>query len=223
MTIYRHYTALEQKMEPLTEKQRKVLEFLEGRLAEGRPPSQRHIAAHFHLAQNAVFQLIRYLKQKGYLRDIGGHRGLRLSEQYLRQKACGQGLPIIGSVAAGRPILAEENIEDYLDPGNLVKTAKGDFLLKVVGDSMVDEGILDGDLVVVTATRQVRTGRIAVVLIDDDATVKRVCFEPGKITLRPANRLAGYKPQSYKLPADNVRIIGEVVACLRTNIDGGRS
>ncbi len=209
-------------MTPLTEKQRKVLEFLEGRLAEGRPPSQRHIAAHFHLAQNAVFQLIRYLKQKGYLTDVGGHRGLRLSAQYLQEKGHRHGLPIVGRVAAGRPILAEENIEDYLNPGSLIKTANGDFLLRVVGDSMVDDGILDGDLVAVRPTRQIRTARIAVVLIDDDATVKRVYLEPGRITLKPANRLAGYKPQSYKLPADNVRIIGEVMACFRTNIDGGQ-
>lgn len=207
-------------MDPLTEKQRKVLEFLEGRLAEGRPPSQRQIAAHFHLAQNAVFQLITYLKQKNYLTDIGGHRGLRLSDEYLRQKTR-PGLPIIGRVAAGRPILAEENIAGYIDPGSLFRPAKGDFLLKVAGDSMIDDGILDGDLVAVRPTPQIRPGRIAVVLIDDDATVKRVFPEPGQITLKPANRLAGYKPQSFKLPADNIRIIGEVVACLRTNIDGG--
>ena len=73
-------------MQPLTEKQRKVLEFLEGRLTEGRPSSQRQIAAHFGLAQNAVFQLIRYLKQKGYLIDIGGHRGLRSITERLGTK-----------------------------------------------------------------------------------------------------------------------------------------
>ena len=77
-------------MEPLTVKQRQVLEFVEGRLGEERPPSQREIADHFGLVQNAAYQLVGYLRKKGYLVDAGGHRGLRLSPEYLQERR-GQG------------------------------------------------------------------------------------------------------------------------------------
>jgi repressor LexA len=136
-------------MEPLTAKQRQVLEFVAGRLGEGTPPSQREIADHFGLVQNAAYQLVGYLKKKGYLVDAGGHRGLRLSPEYLEQRRESEGLPIIGRVAAGTPILAQENIEGYLNVEKLFGRGEGTFLLRVAGDSMIDEGIMDGDLVVV--------------------------------------------------------------------------
>jgi len=80
-------------MESLTKKQQKILAFIENRLSDNDPPSQREIAEHFGLAQNAVYQLVVYLKQKGYLADTGGHRGLRLSESYLEQIQQAEGIP----------------------------------------------------------------------------------------------------------------------------------
>lgn len=161
-------------MEPLTEKQQQVLEFIVGRLRENHPPSQREIARHFTLAQNAVYQLVGYLRKKGYLVDSGGHRGLRLSEAYLRQTEQTAGLPILGRVAAGEPILAQENIEGYLNCEKLFGRSEGTFALKVSGDSMIDEGIMDGDYVIVKLGSTLQNGQIGVVLLDDEATVKRV-------------------------------------------------
>ena len=205
-------------MEPLTEKQQRVLEFIVRRLQENHPPSQREIAQHFGLAQNAVYQLVSYLKKKGYLVASGGHRGLRLSSDYLEAMASVEGVPILGRVAAGEPILAEENIEGYMNLAHLFDRSKRTFLLKVTGDSMVDEGILDGDYVVVRLSSTLDNGQIGVVLLDDEATVKRVFVQKNRIALKPANRRKGYKTRYIKQFDKEVRIIGKVVGCVRTNV-----
>ena len=201
-------------MHPITEKQRKILKFIENRLRAGTPPSQREIAAHFHLAQNSVCQLVGYLRKKGYLTNLGGHRGLRLSKQYARSTER-PGLPIVGQVAAGEPILAEQNIEDYLNLHQTLGISDDVFLLRVRGDSMTDEGIMDGDLVAVRPDPEVENGQIAVVLLDDEATVKKVSFQKNRIALKPANRKAGYKTTYIKKNEKNVCIVGKVIACLR--------
>ncbi len=205
-------------MEPLTSKQRQVLELITSRLGEHAPPSQREIADHFGLAQNAAYQLVNYLRKKGYLVDSGGHRGLRLSPEYLREQDRNQGLPILGRVAAGTPILAEENIQGYMAVEKLFSQDKGMFLLKVAGDSMVDEGIMDGDYVVVQAGSTVPDGQIGIVLLDDEATVKRVFFQKNRIALKPANRRAGYTTRYIRQFDKDVRVLGKVVGCIRTGI-----
>lgn len=202
-------------MEPLTEKQQKVLAFIESRLQEGNPPSQREIARHFHLAQNAVYQLIRYLKTKGYLVDAGGHRGLRLSEEYLGEKRQAEGIPVVGRVAAGEPILAEENIEGYADLKELLDLPADVFLLKVSGDSMIDEGIMDGDYVAVKPSKTIENSKIAVVLLDDETTVKRIYVQGDQIALQPANKAAGYKTKYVKRGNEKIQIVGKVVGCIR--------
>ena len=205
-------------MEPLTVKQRQALEFIESRLREDRPPSQVEIADHFGLVQNAAFQLIGYLKKKGYLVLAGGHRGLRLSPEYLDLKKGPEGFPIIGRVAAGTPILAHENIEGYLNVEKLFGRGAGTFLLRVAGDSMVDEGIMNGDLVVVKAGSTIEDGQIGIVLLDDEATVKRVFIQKDRIALKPANRQAGYKTRYIRQFDKDVRILGQVVGCIRTSM-----
>ena len=205
-------------MEPLTEKQQKILAFLEGQLADHHPPSQREVARHFGLTCTAVRQRIGYLKEKGFLVDSGGHRGLRLSEPYRRQRQRPEGIPIVGRVAAGQPILAEEHIEGHLQIQGMVQQAKGVFALKVTGDSMVDEGILDGDYVLVRPGETMEDGRIGVVLLDDEVTVKRVYRHKDRLTLKPANRQAGYKTMSIRPSDRRIRIVGQVVGCIRTQI-----
>lgn len=202
-------------MQPLTEKQKQMLDYIEQKLTSGRPPSQREIARHFRLSQNAVCQLVRYLKKKGYLADTTGHRGLRLSDQYRLHLESKTGIPLVGRVAAGRPILAEENIEDYLDLNKMFTDSDNTFFLKVTGDSMVDLGICDGDYVAVKPDPNPRTGRIAVVLIDDEATVKQIHIQRNRIALKPANRAAGYKTTYIKRTDENARIIGRVTGCFR--------
>ena len=205
-------------MEPMTPKQQRVLEFIAGRLGENRPPSQREIAHHFGLAQNAAYQLVRYLRRKGYLVDAGGHRGLRLSPAYLAEVGTTQGVPILGRVAAGEPVLAEQNIEGHMDLGGLFGRSKGIFLLRISGDSMVDEGIMDGDYVVVKPRATIEDGQIGVILLDDEATVKRVFIQKDRIALKPANRRAGYKTRYIRQFDKDVRILGKVIGCIRTNV-----
>lgn len=202
-------------MKPLTEKQQKVLGFIEGRLRDNNPPSQREIARYFGLAQNAIYQLVGYLKKKGYLMDSGGHRGLRLSEEYLQNIKQPEGIPLVGRVAAGEPILAEENIEGYINIEKLFTKSKGVFLLKVSGDSMIDEGIMDGDYVAVKPTSTIESGQIGVVLLDDEATVKKIYTQPNRIALKSANRAAGYKTRYIKRTEQNAHIIGKVTGCFR--------
>jgi len=202
-------------MKPLTKKQQKILAFIENRLSDNDPPSQREIAEHFGLAQNAVYQLVGYLKQKGYLADTGGHRGLRLSESYLEQIQQAEGIPLIGRIAAGEPVLAEQNIEGNINLKDLFKPTKDAFILKVRGDSMVDEGIMDGDYVVVQPVTAIENGRIGVVLLDDEATVKKVYVRKDHIALEPANKRAGYKTRYIKRGSKQIRIIGRVVGCFR--------
>ncbi len=202
-------------MEPLTEKQQRVFRFIEKRLQDNKPPSQREVAEYFGLAQNAAYQLINYLKKKGYLVDLGGHRGLRFSKEYLNKTERAQGLPVVGRVAAGEPILAEENIEGYIDLKESFGRSKDRFVLKVVGDSMVDEGIMDGDYVVVQPRQKIENGQIGVVLVDDEATVKRIYIQRGRIALEPANKAAGYKTKYIKRGSESVRIIGKVTGCFR--------
>ena len=205
-------------MELLTEKQQQVLEFVTGRLKKGEPPSQHQIAEHFGLAQNAIYQLVSYLRKKGYLVDAGGHRGLRLSSEYLAEVEQADGLPIVGRVAAGEPILAEQNVEGYMDLGKLFGRTEGAFVLKVRGDSMVDEGIMDGDYVVVKAGPTLEDGQIGIVLLDDAATVKRVFVQKDRIALKPANQKAGYKTRYIRRFDKDVRILGKVVGCIRTSV-----
>jgi repressor LexA len=198
--------------EQLTEKQRLILEFIEQRLHKNSPPTQREIARHFGLTQNAVYQLICYLKKKGYLLNTEGHRSLKLSGEYRQDKT---GIPIAGRVAAGQPLLAVENIENFLDLNEQFTGHKDTFLLRVIGDSMVDEGIMDGDFVAVEPTPTIENGTIAVVLLDGEATVKRVYIQHNRLALKSANRAAGYGIRYIRRNEKDVRIIGKVTGCLR--------
>jgi repressor LexA len=202
-------------MELLTEKQQKVFGFIEARLRAGDPPSQKEIAQHFKLAQNAVYQLVGYLKKKGYLSDSGGHRGLRLSKEYLDDKRRTKGIPVVGRVAAGEPILAQENIDEYADLKELLGLPADAFLLKVSGESMIDEGIMDGDFVAVRPSNTIENGRIAVVLLDDETTVKRIYVRQDRIALQPANKAGGYKSRYVKRGSKRVQIVGRVIGCIR--------
>ena len=203
------------KMEALTEKQRQIFEFIEERLRAGNPPSQREIASHFGLAQNSIYQIVGYLREKGYLAVLVGHRGLRLSKEYLDSSLRKKSLPLIGRVAAGEPVLAQENIAEHVDIKQLFGLTGDVFLLRVSGDSMIDEGIMDGDLVAVRPQPKVENGQIAVVLLDDEATVKRVYIQKNRLALKPANRTAGYRTKYVKRTDKNVRIIGRVIGCMR--------
>jgi repressor LexA len=200
-------------MKPLTPKQTQVLAYIESCLEDQYTPSQRETAAHFNLSRNAICQLLRHLKNKGYLEDDGGHRGLRLSTAYRNRTKAAQGIPILGRVAAGHPILAQEHIEGYLKPEEWLDGSEDHFILKVRGDSMKGVGIMDGDYVLVEPCDEVPLGKIGVVQLDDEVTVKQIRSRGNRIALVPANR--AYKTHQVRKDDPGLRIIGKVTASFR--------
>ncbi|MGH8124615.1 MAG: transcriptional repressor LexA [Rhodanobacteraceae bacterium] len=172
---------------PLTDRQREILKFIALRIGEGLPPTLAEIAAAFGFNQpRAAYKHLQALQAKGRIELLPGrNRGIRLVDHAAHARPAG--LPLIGRVAAGAPILAVEHVERHvtLDPG-LFKP-RADYLLRVEGDSMRDVGILDGDLAAVHRTREARDGQIVVARIEDEVTVKRLRILSARVRLEPAN------------------------------------
>ncbi len=194
----------------LTPRQNEVLEFIKSYMTEtGYPPTRADIAKELGFkSANASEEHLKALARKGAIQMIPGtSRGIKLPEN--------NGLPIIGRVAAGSPILAEEHIEDYCSiPSNFFRP-HADYLLTVHGDSMIDCGILDGDLIAVHRTQQVNNNDIVVARIDDEVTVKRWKKNRSKfqITLLPENK--DYEPIEVDLRDQSFTIEGLMVGVIR--------
>ena len=195
-------------MQALTEKQRKVLkEIVDFFRREHRPPTTRELASLVHVHIKTVYQYLKALERKGCLERSKGK--LRLSEA-LRGL---HGIPLVGRVSAGVPLLAVENVEGTLDLEDLFGDEKELFLLRVSGDSMINAGILDGDLIVARKDARVLNGQIAVVTINEEATVKRVFVKGSRIRLCSEN--AGYDPMEFDMSVDAVTIEGKVTGLIR--------
>src|SRR5512142_3477426 len=165
----------------LTPRQAEILEAIRSHIAEhGRPPSRPELARALGLAStNGVFKHLAALERKGAIAlDPGLARGIRIREE---------GLPLVGRVAAGSPILAIENLLGRYPVDPDLFRPRADYLLQVKGLSMRDEGILDGDWLVVHRTREARTGQLVVARVGDDVTVKRLKLRGRKAELIPAN------------------------------------
>lgn len=199
-------------MNDLTEKQRQIFDFLCASLREeGSIPTVREIGRAFGMAStNAVHAHLAALERKGYIsRRPGAARGIELAPDFLAPQ---RGLPIVGRVAAGRPIEAVENLDGYLDLDVLYDPADH-YALRVSGDSMVDAGIWDGDFVVVRQQAHVESGAIGVAIIDEETTVKRFRWlDNGGLELIPANEK--YHPFVVNEHSD-FRIGGKVVGMHR--------
>ena len=157
-------------MQSLTARQSQVLELIRQYIIDtGYPPTRADIAAELGFkSPNAAEEHLKALARKGAIEMIPGtSRGIRLPDDI------NSGLPIVGRVAAGNPILAEENIEDHIDMPAGFFRPRADYLLRVKGDSMIDAGILDGDLLAVHKTQHATNGQIVVARIEDEVTVKR--------------------------------------------------
>ncbi len=200
---------------PLTDQQRRILEFMERELAaKGYPPSVREICEAVGLASSAtVHGHLTRLEEKGYIRrnptkpraiEILGTSDGRPS----RQVAV---LPVLGTVAAGLPITASGEVQDELPfPTEFLHgDASEHFFLTVKGDSMIDAGMRTGDLLLVRRQETARNGEIVVAMIEDEATVKYFFKEKGRIRLQPAN------PYMDPIWVDNARIVGKVVSLFR--------
>lgn len=152
----------------LTARQQQVMDVIKSSIeATGMPPTRADIARELGFkSANAAEEHLKALARKGVIELVAGaSRGIRLTEQL--------GLPIIGRVAAGAPLLAQEHIEDYCDLSASFFAPPAHYLLQVCGDSMINVGIFDGDLLAVHSTTEVKEGQIAVVRIEDEVTVKR--------------------------------------------------
>ncbi|MFA5630770.1 MAG: transcriptional repressor LexA [Porticoccaceae bacterium] len=199
----------------LTARQQQIVELIEEAIDDtGLPPTRAEIATALGFKSvNAVQEHLRLLAQKGAIELIPGtSRGLRLVHRRPT------GIPLVGQVAAGNPILAEENIEDHLDlPASLFQ-ARPDYVLKVRGDSMRDAGILDGDLLAVKKVTRAEDGDIIVARIDDDVTVKTLKRgdQPGILQLLPEN--PDYTPIVVDLAKVQFAIEGLAVGVIRTRL-----
>ncbi|CAN5161540.1 transcriptional repressor LexA [soil metagenome] len=199
----------------LTKRQQEIFDFIKKYSAgHGYPPTVRDIGKAVGLASSStVHAHLANLEKVGLLRrDPTKPRAIELLDRAVdaaKSVVGGGGLPLVGHVAAGQPILAEENIEEYVQVPGLAGGEEGQFVLAVRGDSMVDAGILDGDFVVVRKQDTAADGEIVVALVGEEATVKRFFKEPDHIRLQPEN--ATMEP----IRTRDVSIVGRVVGVFR--------
>jgi len=200
----------------LTAKQQAVLDFIRNQIARrGHPPTVREIGSQFGIhSTNGVRTHLTALIKKGYLKKQKLiSRGLELTQPMVSDVGR---VPLVGTVPAGQPIDAIENIEGEIAV-DLSFLPKGDtFTLKVAGDSMKEAGILDGDMVLVKKQRVAQPGEIVVAIINGEATVKRYFKENNRIRLQPAN--SAYKPIYVDKHSGDFRIAGKVIGLLRKMI-----
>jgi repressor LexA len=200
-------------MPSLTGRQQQVYAFLTDYLAaKGYPPTLQEIARHLHVSGNlGVLRHLKALERAGLIaRSPGSSRSIVLLDRSWSKSVL---LPLVGTVRAGSPQLASEDIDGYVAvDGTLVK-GKGSFLLRVKGDSMIEAHIVDGDLAIVRPQKTAENGEIVVVLVDGEATLKRFFHEGRRIRLQPAN--ANLEPIIVVAGTQDVTIIGKVTGLYR--------
>jgi repressor LexA len=197
----------------LTKRQKEIFDFIRRYLRKyGYPPTVREIGQALGLhSPSTVHAHLAKLEQIGLLRrDPSKPRAIEVMVGKARKVLSGPGVPLVGNVAAGEPILAEENIEDYYEVPSVIGGESGDYILQVRGDSMKDAGILEGDFVVVRPADAAKNGEIVVALLGDEATVKRYFRERNTIRLQPENK--AHKP----IRSRDVEVLGRVVGVFRT-------
>jgi repressor LexA len=200
----------------LTKRQQEIFDFIKRYSAKyGYPPTVRDIGKAVGLASSStVHAHLANLEKIGLLRrDPTKPRAIELLDRAaagMRNLVVRPGLPLIGHVAAGQPILAEENIEDYVQTPPYAGGADGEYLLRVRGDSMKDAGILEDDLVVVRPQDTAQDGEIVVALVGEEATVKRFFQEADHVRLQPEN------DTMEPIRSRDVRVLGKVVGLMRS-------
>ncbi|MBQ6847683.1 MAG: repressor LexA [Clostridia bacterium] len=190
---------------PLKEKQQLVYDYIVKKRAEGIPPTVRELCRETGISSTStVHAILTSLEDLGYITiDRKNSRGIKLSGE-----APSSMVPVVGKITAGKPILAVEEIEDYIPYPT--KNSDGLFALKVVGLSMKDAGILDGDIIVADKNKPCKSGDIVVGMDGDSATVKRLLIKDGKIIYMPEN------PDFSPIHPDDPMILGKVVGSYRS-------
>jgi repressor LexA len=197
-------------MEKLTARQSEVLQLIKDHIGEtGYPPTRAEIAKQLGFkSPNAAEEHLKALARKGSIEIVAGaSRGIRLPENL--------GLPIIGRVAAGSPILAEAHIEEYCDMPGTIFSPSADYFLRVKGDSMINAGIFDDDLLAVHRTNTVHSGQIVVARIDNEVTVKRFKQQKSKFHISLLAENPDYPPIDVDLREQDFAIEGLSVGILR--------
>lgn len=197
----------------ITAKQQEILEYIkENILKKGYPPAVREICEAVNLkSTSSVHSHLETLERNGYIRrDPTKPRAIEiLDDDFALTRREMVQVPLLGTVAAGQPILAQENIEDYFPiPASLLPNTEV-FMLHVKGESMIDAGIYNGDRVIVSQTNTAENGDIVVAMLEDSATVKRYFKENGHYRLQPEN--ASMEP----IIVDELEILGKVIALFR--------
>lgn len=198
-------------MESLTPRQQEILDLIRQFIEEsGYPPTRSEIAAALGFrSANAAEQHLRALAKKGAIKlQSGASRGIRLTEEL--------GLPVVGRVAAGSPLLAEQHIDRHVQLPTALFSPRADYLLKVRGMSMKDVGIMDGDLLAVHKTAEARNGQIVVARIQDEVTVKRLRRQGHRVQLLPEND--EFQPIEIDLRHDPLTIEGIGVGVIRPEL-----
>ncbi len=201
----------------LTEKQARILNFIVDHVnARGYPPSIREIGNAFGFSSlRGVTVHLDALERKGFIKRASTSRSITVvgrtgTGSSARNVAF---LPLVGTIAAGTPITATENIEGFVPvPQDVVRHHEGAFVLRVRGDSMVDDHILPRDLVIIRPQDTAQNGDMVAVLLGDEATVKRIQFVNGKVRLMPAN--PAYQP--IEVNREDSRVIGKVIGLIRS-------
>ena len=198
---------------PISDKQAQILEYIKDQIMEkGYPPAVREICEAVHLkSTSSVHSHLATLEKRGYIRrDPTKPRAIEIcDDNFQMQRTETASLPVVGRVAAGEPILAEQNIESYFPvPAEYVPRGES-FVLKVHGTSMINAGIMDGDYIFVNSCRNAENGEIIVALIDDSATVKRFYKEDGHIRLQPEN------DEMEPIIVEDCQILGKVFGVYR--------
>lgn len=178
-------------MELLTPKQEAVLRFIEKyQLKHGSSPTLREMREHFHVSSdNSILKHVKALSEKGYIQKDDTPRGIKILDSVKKRlESATIKLPLLGYIPAGGPIFTEEFVETWYDVGpDIVQKEEGHFLLRVTGESMINAGIMDGDIVVVNSGKSPRNGDIVVGLVDNQNTVKRYIKDTNGVYLKPEN------------------------------------
>ena len=195
-------------MDKISKKQQEIFSFIKSFIDEtGTPPSVREIGSAVALKSPSTVQYhLNALIEAGYLEK--GSTNMKRTLRIAQKSSSTYHVPLLGTVTAGKPILAIESIEDYI-PVSVNSKGKELFALRVRGDSMINASILDGDIVIVERTPAAENGDIVVALIEDEATVKRFYKENGHFRLQPEND--NYEP----IIVDELAILGKVVSLIR--------
>ncbi|MDF2155978.1 transcriptional repressor LexA [Vibrio sp. CAU 1672] len=201
-------------MKPLTPRQQQVFDLIKSKIDDtGMPPTRAEIARELGFrSANAAEEHLKALARKQVIEIIpGASRGLRILLDDSANDE--QGLPLIGQVAAGEPILAQEHVETHYQVDPAMFKPQADFLLRVNGESMKDIGIMDGDLLAVHKTQDVRDGQVVVARVDDDVTVKRLERKGATVLLHAENE--EFAPIQVDLTSQHLTIEGLAVGIIR--------